>query len=139
MLKKFLYISSILLIVSGCCSPKEIIREVPVEVVHDVYHNIYIHDTTHTTDSTIIYKEGDTIFKEKYKYIYKERTVHDTLATHDTIPQPFYITTTNTVKDPQWWPVWLSLGIILLYFIITKTKFVKGIKDFINYIINIFK
>lgn len=139
-MNKTLYILISTILFVGCCSPKEIIREVPVEVTHDVYHNIYVHDTTHVTDSSVMYIKGDTVFQEKYKYIYRERQIHDTLATHDTIP----VTITNTivetkvVKDAQWWPVWLSLGIVLLYFLITKTKLVKIIKEFIKYIIKLF-
>lgn len=141
MLKKLLYISSILLIVSGCTSPKEIIREVPVEVIKTEYKTEYVHDSTYIHDSTFIYMKGDTVFSTKYQLKYIERKVHDTLITHDTIPYCINTETvvTETVNKPQWWPIWLSLGIILLYFIITKTKFVKGIKDFIKYIINIFK
>ena len=134
-MKKILYIFLATILFVGCCSPKEIIREVPIEVTHDVYHNIYIHDTTHVTDSSVTYIQGDTVFKEKYKYIYTERQVHDTLATHDTIPQPFYITQTKTVKEPQWWPVWLMLGAIIAGFIIYivlkfKTKFISIFKIF---------
>lgn len=139
MKKIFLALFATLLLV-GCQAPKEIIREVPVEVTHDVYHNIYIHDTTHTVDSTIIYQKGDTIFKEKYKYIYIERQVHDTLATHDTIPEPVYITETTEVvkKEPQWWPVWLALGLIFVYLLVTKTSFIEWIKNFIKYVIKLF-
>lgn len=135
----YIFIASLLFI--GCTTVKEVIREVPVEVVHDVYHNIYIHDTTHVTDSTIIYQKGDTVFKEKYINKYIERIVHDTLKTHDTIPQIINTETTKIVtkNKPQWWPVWIALGLVLVYLLATKTKFFVYIKDFINYIIKLFK
>ena len=137
-MKKLLYIIPLLLV--GCTAPKEIIREVPVEVIHDVYHNVYIHDTVSRTDSTIIYQKGDTVFKERFRNIYIERQIYDTLKTHDTVPQPIYITETKEIvkKEPQWWPVWLSLGLICLYFLVTKTKFVNQIKNFIKFIIKLF-
>ena len=137
-MKRLLYIIPLLLV--GCTAPKEIIREVPVEVVHDVYHNIYIHDTVSRTDSTIIYQKGDTVFKERFRNIYIERQIHDTLKTHDTVPQPIYITETKEVvkKEPQWWPVWLSLGLICFYLLVTKTKFINWIKNFIKFIIKLF-
>lgn len=113
-MKRFFYIFIATIVFVGCCSQKEIIREVPVEVTHDVYHNIYIHDTTHTTDSTIIFQKGDTVFKEKYKYVYVEKQVHDTLNTHDTIPEPYPVIKEKIVKEPQWWPVWLFCGFIAL-------------------------
>ena len=134
-MKYFLIIISTVLLLTGCCSPKEIIREVPVEVVHDIYHNIYVHDTTHVTDSSVTYIKGDTVFQEKYKYVYKEKIVHDTLATHDTIVNNVYIPKEKIVKEPQWWPVWLMLGAIIAGFIIYivlkfKTKFISIFKIF---------
>ena len=140
---KYILFIVLLLFLVGCNASKEIIREVPVEVpvVHDVYHNIYVHDTTHTTDSTIIYKSGDTIFRDRYKYIYISKNIHDTLIIHDTISNTVYITDTKTEykNKPQWWPVWLSLGIILCYFLITKTKFIQIIKNIIKIFIKLFK
>ena len=137
-MKKLIYIIPFILI--GCTTPKEIIKEVPVEVIKEVEKKVYVHDSIHTTDSIIMYQKGDTIFKEKIKYVYIQKTVHDTLATHDTIPQIVNTETTitNTVKEPQWWPVWLALSIVLLYLLITKTKFVNIIKEFIKYIIKLF-
>ena len=138
-MKKLLYIIPILFI--GCTTPKEIIREVPVEVIKEVEKKVYVHDTTYTHDSTIIYQKGDTVFKDHIKYIYVGKTVHDTLISHDTVPKPIYNTEIKEVVKnvPQWWPVWLSVGLIAVYLLITKTKFVKLIKDFIKYIILIFK
>jgi hypothetical protein len=85
--------------------------------------------------------KGDTVFSIKYQLKYIERRVHDTLITHDTIPQIINseTTVTKTVSKPQWWPVWLALGIVLLYLLITKTKFINWIKTLITLIIKIFK
>lgn len=134
-MKKLIYIIPFILI--GCTTPKEIIREVPVEVIKEVEKKVYVHDSIYTTDSVIVYQKGDTIFKEKLIYKYVGKTVHDTLRTHDTIPQIINTETTitNTVKEPQWWPVWLAVGIVLLYLLLTKTKFIEIIK----YILKLFK
>lgn len=113
-MKKIIYLIVIGLLCVGCCSSKEVIREVPVNVVHDVYHKVYIHDTINTVDSTIIYQKGDTVFKEKYRDRYKEKLIYDTLVTHDTIPEPYPVIKEKIVKDPQWWPVYLFSGIITL-------------------------
>ena len=45
------------------------------------------------------------------------------------------ISETKTVKEPQWWPVWLMLGAIVAGFIIYivlkfKTKFISIFKIF---------
>lgn len=138
-MKKLIYIIPFILI--GCTTPKEIIREVPIEVIKTEYKTEYIHDSIYQHDSTYIYMKGDTVFKTVDKLKYIERRVHDTLITHDTIPQIVNTETTvvKEVNKPQWWPVWLVLGIVLLYLLITKTKFLIVIKDFIKYTIKLFK
>lgn len=125
----------------GCTTVKEVIKEVPVEVIREVEKTVYVHDTTYTKDSVIVYQRGDTIFKEKLIYKYVGKTVHDTLRTHDTIPQIINTetTVTKTVNKPQWWPVWLTVGIVLLYLLLTKTNFGEIIKNFIKYVIKLFK
>lgn len=135
-MKYLKYILLAVILLTACSTPKEIIKEVPVEVIKTKYNTQYIHDSIYTHDSTFVYMKGDTVFNTQYKYKYIERTVHDTLISHDTIPQIVNTETTVTVteKDPQWWPVWLALGIILLYLLITKTKFLNIIKTFIKYI-----
>lgn len=138
-MKKLIYLIPLFLI--GCTAPKEIIREVPVEVIKTEYRTEYIHDSIYQHDSAYIYMKGDTVFKTVDKLKYIERRVHDTLITHDTIPQIINTETTKIVtkNKPQWWPVWLALGIVALYFLITKTKFIEKLKEFIKYIINIIK
>lgn len=138
-MKKIIYLIPFLLV--SCTVTKEVIKEVPVEVVKTEYKTEYIHDSIYQHDSTYIYMKGDTVFKTVDKLKYIERRVHDTLITHDTVPQIINTETTKIVtkNKPQWWPVWLSLGIIVLYFLITKTKFIIKLKEFIKYIINIFR
>ena len=138
-MKKILILLVCIAFVS-CKHVKEIV-EVPIEVISTEYKTEYIHDTTHTTDSTIIFINGDTVYKEHIRTIYVGKTVHDSLVTHDTIPQIVNTETvvTEIVNKPQWWPVWLSLGIVLLYLLITKTKFIEIIKNFIKIIIKLFK
>lgn len=140
-MKKILYIIIASLVFIGCTTTKEVIKEVPVEVIREIEKTVYVHDTTYTKDSVIIYQKGDTIFKEKLVYKYVGKTVHDTLISHDTIPQIINTETTitKTVNKPQWWPVWLCLVIACVVILVTKTKIVKYIKDFISYIIKLFK
>lgn len=114
-----------IILLTGCHSPKEIIREVPVEVIKTEYQTQYIHDSIYQHDSTYIYMKGDTVFKTVDKLKYIERTVHDTLITHDTIPQTITVTEVVEKKVPQWWPVWLFCGLIIsggIVYIIYKFK-----------------
>lgn len=124
----------------GCTTVKEVVKEVPVEVIREVEKNVYVHDSIYMHDSTFIYQKGDTVFLNKWKTKYVEKQIHDTLRTHDTIPQIINTetTVTKTVNKPQWWPVWLALGIVLLYLLVTKTSIIEKIKDFIKYIVKLF-
>lgn len=114
-LKRLLLVLSMVLFI-GCSAPKEIIREVPVEVVRTEYRDIYVHDSIYEHDSIFIAVNGDTVTKEVYKYKYLQNTVHDTLVTHDTVPKILTVTETKVVekKVPQWWPVYLTGGLLLL-------------------------
>ena len=137
-MKKLLF-TLISLCLVGCTSVKEVIREVPIKITQTEYKTEFIHDSTYVHDSTYLFVKGDTVFKTEYKFKYIERRTHDTLITHDTIPQVINIETTKVVNKPQWWPIWLALGIVVLYFLTTKTKFVAYLKEFIKYIIKLFK
>lgn len=114
-LKRLLLVLSMVLLI-GCSAPKEIIREVPVEVVRTEYRDIYVHDSIYEHDSIFIVQNGDTVTKEVYKYKYLQNTVHDTLITHDTVPKVLTVTETKVVekKVPQWWPVYLTGGLLAL-------------------------
>lgn len=136
-MKKILYLIPILFI--GCTSPKTIIKEVPVEVVKTEYKDIYHFDSVYLKENVYIHQKGDTVYRDSIIRHYVEKQIHDTLITHDTIPQIIYQDRIITKKVPQWWPVWLIFSIVVLYFLITKTKIIKSIKLFIDYIIKLFK
>lgn len=112
----------------GCKPVKEIVyKEIPVEIVKTEYKDVYHFDSIYLKENVYIYQKGDTIFRDSTHIEYIEKQVHDTLITHDTIPQ---IVNTETIKEvvknkPQWWPVWLSLGIVGLIYIEKKTKWLS--------------
>lgn len=68
------------------------VEYVPVEVVktQNKDHLVEVHDSVYIRDSTFIYTKGDTVFKYKWKLIYKNRYIHDTTYVHrtDSIPVP---------------------------------------------------
>lgn len=47
--------------------------------VDSVYIARYERDTIYERDSVLIYAQADTIHKEKYRYVYRDRLVTDTL------------------------------------------------------------
>lgn len=129
-MKYTLYILAIisLLFCASCTRTKYITREIHVEVVKTEYQNVFVHDSIHETDSIFVEVKGDTVTKEVFKTKIVYKYITDSVIKNDTIPQ--IITQQEIVekKVPQWWPVWLSLGIfaalIILYLTIKmKLKF----------------
>ena len=109
----------------SCHTPKTIIKEVPVEVVKTEYKDVWHFDSVYLKENVYIYQKGDTIFKDSIVKHYIEKQVHDTLITHDTIPQIIYQDKIIEKKVPQWWPVWLFCGLIIsggIVYIIYKFK-----------------
>ena len=133
-MKKFiLFVIPILLI--GCKGPKEIIKEIPVEIIKTEYKDIYHFDSIYLHDSINTYIKGDTVYRDKFQYKYIEKQVHDTLITHDTIPKTIYETQIVEKKVAQWWPVWLMLGIIVcggIAYIFKKFNIIDIIKKWIG-------
>ena len=81
-MKNILLVIFIFLFVS-CTSTKLV--EVPVDKVRIEYRDRLKIDTIIRQDSTIIKDKGDTVFLEKYKYIYKIKERRDTINLTDTI------------------------------------------------------
>ena len=113
------------------CKTKEIIREIPVETIKTEYKDIWHFDSIYLKENVYIYQKGDTIFKDSTHIKYIEKQIYDTVATHDTIPQPIYIDRIVEKKIPQWWPVWLACGFFIglsIICLIYKIKKKNGIQ-----------
>lgn len=118
---------SILLIIVFCSCTSTKYIEVPVDRVKIEYRNSVSVDTIYRNDSTIIRENGDTVFLEKYKYIYKVKELKDTVNITDTITVVNTVEVTKEVnKLYNWQIVLMTLGafaiVILLYDIIKWIK-----------------
>lgn len=78
-----------LLLVCSCRT----VKYVPVETikVDTTYINKLQRDSIYMLDSVYIKETGDTVFIEKYKYLYRDKLVRDTLymAKTDSIQVPY--------------------------------------------------
>ena len=118
---------SILLIIVFCSCTSTKYIEVPVDRVKIEYRNSVSVDTIYRSDSTIIRENGDTVFLEKYKYIYKVKELKDTVNITDTITVVNTVEVTKEVnKLYNWQIVLMTLGafaiVILLYCVIKWIK-----------------
>ena len=123
---KNLILILILGIIVSCCKSTKYI-EVPVDRVKIEYRNSVSIDTIYRNDSTIIREKGDTVFLEKYKYIYKVKELKDTVNITDTITVVNTVEVTKEVnKLYNWQIVLMTLGafaiVILLYGVIKWIK-----------------
>lgn len=78
------YIAYLLLILCSACSTTKYV-EIPVDRVKIEYREKTIIDSIIKNDSIIVKQLGDTVFVEKYKYLYKVKEVRDTINNTDTV------------------------------------------------------
>ena len=123
-MKHFIIICTLISLI-GCTTTKYV--EVPIEKTKIEYKDRLSIDTVIQHDSTIITMLGDTVYLEKYKYIYKVKELRDTINITDTtiVTKPIEVVK-EVNKLYTWQIVLMVLGgasiIILVYLIIKKFK-----------------
>jgi hypothetical protein len=105
-MKKLLYIFLLFLIVS-CTTTKYI--EVPLETTKIEYKEKIKYDSIKIQDSIIIKEDNDTIYIEKYKYIYKTVQQTDTIHIVDSIPNIQIVEVTKEVNKLKDWQIILMI------------------------------
>ena len=106
-MKKLLLAILLGILLSGCAATKYV--EVPVDRVKIEYRDRVSIDTLYRNDSTIIREKGDTIFLEKYKYIYRVKELKDTVNVTDTITVVKTVEVTKEVNKLYNWQVGLMV------------------------------
>lgn len=125
-MKKLLIAILVSLLLSGCASTKYV--EVPVNKVKIEYRDRTFIDTLIRNDSTIIRERGDTVFLEKYKYLYRIKEVRDTVSMTDTITVVQKVEVVKEVNRVHNWQIILmvlggvaiALGLYKLVILIKK-------------------
>lgn len=111
------------------CSPKV----VPVERVKidSVFIAQHLRDTVYRQDSVIIRTIADTVYKDAWRYIYRDRIVRDTVlkVRRDTVPRVVRVEKELSRMDR----IKLSLGEVALYAILVAAAvvaiwFIKRLK-----------
>lgn len=123
-MKHFIIICTLISLI-GCTTTKYV--EVPIEKTKIEYKDRLSIDTVIQHDSTIITILGDTVYLEKYKYIYKVKELRDTINITDTTTVTKPIEVVKEINKLYTWQIVLMvLGgvsiIILVYLIIKKFK-----------------
>ena len=123
-MKHFIIICTLISLI-GCTTTKYV--KVPIEKTKIEYKDRLSIDTVIQHDSTIITMLGDTVYLEKYKYIYKVKELRDTINITDTTTVTKPIEVVKEINKLYTWQIVLMvLGgvsiIMLVYLIIKKFK-----------------
>lgn len=117
-MKKIIVAILVVILFYGCTTTKYI--EVPVDRVKIEYRDRTLIDTLIRNDSIVIREKGDTIFLEKYKYLYRTKEVRDTVNVTDTITTVKTVEVTKEINKLYTWQIVLMIlggsGIVLLIY-----------------------
>lgn len=114
----------LLVMLFGSCKTKSVY--LPIESSTTTSKDRLERDSIRLIDSVYVYRwmAGDTVYqtKERYKYLYRDRLVRDSVYIRDTIRVPYPMVETKTVKAPYTWyeKVLLALGCGLLGYTVFK-------------------
>lgn len=118
MKRLFIYIACVLLVLSliGC---RTRIQYVPVESVRTEYKDRLQRDSIYFRDSIFMREKGDTVFIDRWRYLYKDKLITDTLIVSDTIRVPYPVEKELTrwqraKMDVGGWAMGVLSGIALL-------------------------
>lgn len=95
---------------------------VPIESVKTKYEDRYLRDSIFEKEYINVYQKGDTVFLDKFKYIYKDRFKNDSIYINDTIRLPYPVEKQlskweQTKMDIGGWAI--GVGSVLLLVVIT--------------------
>lgn len=116
--------SVIFLSLFGC---KSRIQYVPVESVRTEYKDRLQRDSIYVQDSVYIRDKGDTVFIDRWRYLYKDKLVTDTFIVSDTIQVPYPVEKQlsrwqQAKMDVGGWSIGALSGICICYAIIWLIK-----------------
>jgi hypothetical protein len=95
-------------------------KYVPIETIkyEKEYVNQYHRDSIFVKDSVLIYSKNDTVFLNKYEYIYRNIFVKDTVSIIkvDSIPYPVEIIKDKIIYKTKWYEDIAIWGFFILLF-----------------------
>ena len=95
-MKKILIFAVIATMLLSCKS----VKYIPVVTTKIEYRDNFVRDSIIRYDSVFVKDKGDTLILEKYRYMYKNRIVKDSIFINDTIRVPYPVEVIKQVKEP---------------------------------------
>ena len=104
-----------------CCSCGTI-KYIPIETTRTEYRNITNTENVFLRDSIFVKEKGDTLILEKYRYLYRDRILRDSVIVRDTIRVPYPVEVVREIKKPlsswQNFQVWCGrIALVILLFV----------------------
>ncbi|MEN6619733.1 MAG: hypothetical protein ABFC28_09650 [Rikenellaceae bacterium] len=93
-MKKLLFLAVIATMLYSCKS----VKYIPVETTKIEYRDNFVRDSIIRYDSVFVKDRGDTLVLERYKYLYKNHIVKDSIFINDTIRVPYPVEVVKQVK-----------------------------------------
>ena len=122
-MKKILLFAVIATMLLSCKS----VKYIPVVTTKIEYRDNFVRDSIFRYDSVFVKEKGDTLILERYKYLYKNRIVKDSVFINDTIRVPYPMEVVKQVKAPltswQSFQIWcgrialFALLLVCIYFV----------------------
>jgi hypothetical protein len=122
---KILFVTVAAILLHCLCHSCKSIQYIPIESTKTEYRDNYIRDSIFCLDSVYIKEKGDTLIVERYRYVYRDRTTHDSIHINDTIRVPVPVEVIKKVKQPltgwQNFQIWcgrfalLALWLFIMY------------------------
>jgi hypothetical protein len=82
---------------------------VPAETVRTEFRNTLSRDSVFVLDSVFVRTAGDTTELERYRYVYRNKELVDTLMLSDTIRIPYPVETVRNINALKNWQIGLML------------------------------
>ena len=122
-MKKILFLAVIATMLYSCKS----VKYIPEETTKIEYRDNFVRDSIFCYDSVFVKDKGDTLILEKFRYLYKNRIVKDSVFINDTIRVPYPVEVIKEVKAPltgwQSFQIWcgrfalFALLLVCIYFV----------------------
>lgn len=98
------------------------VKYIPVETTKIEYRDNLVRDSVIRYDSVHVKDKGDTLILERYKYLYKNKILKDSIFINDTIRVPYPVEVVKQTEAPlsswQNFQIWCGrLALIALLFV----------------------
>jgi len=127
-MKKIFFLSMIIVSFFSC----KTLKYIPVDSIRTEYRDKFIRDSIIRYDSIFVKEKGDTLIIERYKYLYCNKIINDSIFINDTIRVPYPVEVIKNVKAPltgwQNFQVWcgrMALAILLFVSIFYMRNSIK--------------